>query len=82
LQLPFKERLTILCGYGSQTDFAEAAGIHFTNLSKQIAKGEVAPMLVAHLEWLEAVPPAKWPARWDKLAARAKTKTKKEAKGA
>lgn len=82
MQLPFKDRLTALCGYGSQTDFAEAAGIHFTNLSKQIAKGEVDSTLTAHLEWLEAVPPAKWPSRWAKLAARAKARAKKEAKAA
>lgn len=82
MQLPFKDRLTAVCGYGSQSDFAEAAGIHFTNLSKQIAKGEVDPTLIAHLEWLEVTPIAKWPERWSKLATRAKAKAKKEAKAA
>jgi hypothetical protein len=82
LQPSFKDRLTALCGYGSQADFAEAAGIHFTNLSKQIAKGEVDHMILGHLEWLEATPIKQWPDRWIKLADRAKAKTKKEAKAA
>lgn len=82
MQPSFKDRLTVLCGYGAQADFAEAAGIHFTNLSKQISKGSVDPMIEAHLEWLEMTAPAKWPPRWAKLAARAKAKAKKEAKAA
>jgi hypothetical protein len=82
LQPSFKDRLTTLCGYGAQTDFAEAAGIHFTNLSKWIAKGEIDPTFEAHLEWLEATPPAKWPARWHKLRDRIKARAKKEAKAA
>jgi hypothetical protein len=80
VQQSFKERLTALCGYGAQGDFAEAAGIHHVNLSKQIAKGGVDATLLGHLEWLEAVPPAKWPDRWAKLRERAKAKTKKDAK--
>lgn len=70
----FKERLKALCGYGAQSDFAEASGIHFTNLSKQIAKGKVDPARAAHLEWREATPIHTWPARWQKRAARAKAK--------
>lgn len=82
MQLSFKDRLAALCGYGAQSDFAEAAGIHVTNLSRQIAKGEVDRMIIGHLEWLEAVPVKLWPLRWAKLAARVKAKTKKEAKAA
>jgi hypothetical protein len=82
LQASFKDRLTALCGYGAQNDFAEAAGIHFTNLSKQISKGEVDPTLCAHLEWMETTPLAKWPDRWSKLRDRAKARAKKEAKAA
>lgn len=77
MQIPFKDRLTAICGYGAQSDFAEAAGIHFTNLSKQIAKGEVDQMIVGHLEWLESTPPDRWPDRWAKLRDRAKAKAKK-----
>lgn len=80
MQPSFKDRLTAICGYGAQADFSEAAGIHFTNLSKQISKGSVDPMIEAHLQWLESVPIAKWPDRWSKLAARAKARAKKEAK--
>lgn len=78
----FKERLASICGPGAQGDFAAAAGIHFTNLSKQIAKGAVDPMIVAHLEWLEVTPTAKWPERWAKLRDRAKAKTSKDRKAA
>jgi hypothetical protein len=82
LQVSFKDRLATICGSGAQSDFAEAAGIHFTNLSKQISRGEVDPMIVAHLEWLEASPVARWPDRWAKLRERAKAKARKEAKAA
>ena len=79
MQESIKDRLSALCGYGAQGDFAEAAGIHPVNLSKQISKGEIDPMLLGHVEWLESTPPNKWPARWAKLAARAKAHAKKVA---
>ncbi len=85
MQGSFKERLAAICGPGAQSDFAEAAGIHFTNLSKQIGRGEIDQMIIGHLEWLEILPPAKWPDRWAKLRDRAKAKAakaKKEAKAA
>ena len=78
----FKDRLKTLCGYGALGDFADAAGIHPVNLSRQIAKGEVDRTLTGYLEWMEATPPTKWPARWAKLAERAKAKAKSDHKKA
>jgi len=77
-----KERLTAPCGDGAPSDFAEAAGLHVTHLSKQIAKGGVDPTLAAHLEWREAIPVVNWPPRWAALAARARAKAGKDAKAA
>lgn len=79
MQLDFKARLAALCGYGAQGDFAEAAGIHPVNLSRQVSKGAVEPMILGHLEWLESTPPARWPDRWAKLRERAKAHAKKVA---
>lgn len=75
----FKARLAALIGYGGNADFAEAAGIHPVNLSRQIRKGAVDHMIIGHLEWLEETPPARWPARWSKLRDRAKAHAKKAA---
>lgn len=77
-----KERLTGLCGDGAQSDFAEAAGLRVTHLSKQIAKGGVDPTLAAQLEWRVAIPVVNWPPRWAALAARTKAKARKDAKAA
>lgn len=82
MQPSFKDRLLTLAGHGALSIFAAAAGIHSTNLSKQIAKGAVDPTLVAHLEWLEATPLAKWPDRWARLRDLAKAHQKREAKAA
>ena len=82
MQQTFKERLLAIGGHGSLSIFAEAAGIHVTNLSKQIGKGAVDPTLCAHLEWLEATPPAKWPDRWIKLRELATAFRKREDKAA
>lgn len=75
-------RFGAIFGYGWKRDLAEAVGVTNATLSVQLSTGKVPPYLVAHLEWLEVTPPAKWPDRWAKLRERAKAKAKKDAKEA
>jgi hypothetical protein len=51
-------------------------------LSQQFTENRVRDVVLAHLEWMEATPVAKWPPRWATLAARARAKAKKDAKAA
>jgi hypothetical protein len=73
-------RLQAVFAYGWRSGHAEAAGLHFTNLPKQITRGEVDPMIPGHLEWSAATPVRHGPPRRAKLAARAKARARKKAK--
>lgn len=75
-------RFEAVFGYGWRADFAAALGIRGPTITEQFSMNRVQPWLVAMLEFFETTPVAKWPDRWSKLAARAKAKTKKEAKAA
>jgi hypothetical protein len=75
-------RFQALFGHGWRGDLAEAVGITLPRLSDQFTEDRVAASIIGHLEWLEANPPAKWPARWAKLADRAKAKAKADQKKA
>lgn len=74
-----RKRMADLFGHGWQGDFSEVVGLHFTNLSKQLAADRLNPSLAGHIEWLCSTPPARWPARWSKLADRAKAHKAKAA---
>ncbi len=72
-------RYSALFGYGWKRDLAEAIQITLPRLSDQFTNDTVKGAAIVALEFLEATPPARWPARWHKLAARAKAHAKKVA---
>lgn len=75
-------RFEAVFGYGWRADFAAALGIRGATITEQFTMNRVQPWLIALLEFFESTPINKWPARWQKLADRAKAKAKKEAKAA
>ena len=75
-------RFEAVFGYGWRGDLADAMGIRPATVTEQFTMNRIQTWTIALLEFFEATPIKNWPPRWDKLAARAKAKTKKEAKAA
>ena len=77
---PIRSRFLALFGTGWQNLICEVLDMHYVTLSRQMNGHQpVDPSLVAHLEWLERTPVAKWPERWAKLAELHRAKVKKDA---